>query len=205
MTDVNLIKENLKKILTKEKLTKICIGIVLTIAMISGFVYAWHCGDKAYAATIQVEDAINIENASETSFGVINESIESAVTTIMEEKEAAAKAEEEAAAAKAALYSGSYSGNSGYYNMPSSGLTMQSGVNYYDGRRETYYSSNVLYHYRTGEWTVDSEGFYRDANGYYVVAASDMAQGTTFEGSKGTCIVLDSGCAGGTTDYYVAW
>lgn len=85
------------------------------------------------------------------------------------------------------------------------GLTKSGGVNYHDGRRETYYSSNVLYHYRTGEWTADAEGFYRDANGYYVVAASDMPQGTTFEGSKGTCIVLDSGCAAGTTDYYVNW
>ena len=85
------------------------------------------------------------------------------------------------------------------------GLTQSSGVNYYDGRRETYYSSNVLYHYRTGEWTVDNEGFYRTNEGYYVVAASDMNQGDTFEGSKGTCIVLDSGCAAGTTDYYTSW
>ena len=90
------------------------------------------------------------------------------------------------------------------YVVPSSGLTQQSGVNYHDGRTETYYSSDVLYHYRTPEWTVDEEGFYRTDEGYYVVAASDMDQGATFEGSKGTCIVLDSGCSAGTTDYYVA-
>lgn len=92
-----------------------------------------------------------------------------------------------------------------YYDTPSSGLTAYTGVNYYDGRRETYYSSNVAYHYRTNEWYVDNEGFYRTEEGYYVVAASDMEQGTTFEGSKGTCVVLDSGCAEGTTDYYVNW
>lgn len=91
------------------------------------------------------------------------------------------------------------------YETPSSGLTQESGVNYHDGRTETYYSSNVLYHYQTSEWTVDDEGFYRTDDGYYVVAASDMPQGTTFEGSKGTCIVLDSGCDTGVTDYYVAW
>lgn len=90
------------------------------------------------------------------------------------------------------------------YTVPSSGLTQQAGVNYHDGRTETYYSSEVLYHYRTSEWTLDEEGFYRTDEGYYVVAASDMDQGTTFEGSKGTCIVLDSGCSAGTTDYYVA-
>lgn len=102
--------------------------------------------------------------------------------------------------------SASYSTSSSvYYEGNGSGLTKSSGVNNHNGRRETYYSSNVLYHYRTSEWTVDSEGFYRDSNGYYIVAASDMAQGTTFEGSKGTCIVRDSGCAGNVTDYYVAW
>jgi len=88
---------------------------------------------------------------------------------------------------------------------PTDGLTPQSGVNAYNGRVETYYSSNVLYHYNTAAWTVDDEGFYRTDEGYYVVAASDMPQGAVFEGSKGDCIVLDSGCADGVTDYYVQW
>lgn len=86
-----------------------------------------------------------------------------------------------------------------------SGLTASSGVNHFGGRKETYYSSNALYHHRTHEWWVDGEGFYRTAEGYYVVAASDMAQGTVFQGSKGLCQVLDSGCVAGTTDYYVNW
>lgn len=87
----------------------------------------------------------------------------------------------------------------------SDGLNSFTGVNYHDGRTETYYSSNVLYHYRTPEWTLDDEGFYRDSEGRYVVAASDMEQGTVFQGSKGECIVLDTGCNAGVTDYYVAW
>lgn len=114
-----------------------------------------------------------------------------------------AKADAEALAAQQAVASTSSSGGQYYSN--GSGLTQQSGVNYYDGRRETYYSSNVLYHYRTPEWTVDSEGFYRDSAGRYVVAASDMPQGSVFQGSKGECIVADSGCAANTTDYYVNW
>lgn len=96
-----------------------------------------------------------------------------------------------------------------YYYEPvyytSEGLNAFTGVNEYDGRTETYYSSNVLYHYRTNEWWLDDEGFYRTDEGFYVVAASDMEQGTTFEGSKGTCIVLDTGCDAGITDYYVRW
>lgn len=114
-----------------------------------------------------------------------------------------AKADAEALAAQATPSYSSGGGTSYYSN--GSGLTKQSGVNYYDGRRETYYSSNVLYHYRTPEWTVDSEGFYRDSAGRYVVAASDMPQGSVFQGSKGECIVADSGCAANTTDYYVNW
>lgn len=100
-------------------------------------------------------------------------------------------------AASASTYAASYSNGSG--------LTRSSGVNNHNGRRETYYSSNALYHYRTSEWTQDSEGFWRDSEGYYVVAASDMAQGSVFEGSKGNCKVYDSGCAAGTTDYYTGW
>lgn len=52
---------------------------------------------------------------------------------------------------------------------------------------------------------MDNEGFYRDNEGYYVVATSDMPEGTTFEGSKGQNKVYDSGCDAGVTDYYVAW
>jgi hypothetical protein len=88
---------------------------------------------------------------------------------------------------------------------PSDGLNAFTGVNYYDGRTETYYSSNALYHKDTAQWTLDDEGFYRTEEGYYVVAASDMPQGTVFEGSKGECIVLDCGCDYGITDYYVGW
>lgn len=91
------------------------------------------------------------------------------------------------------------------YGNNSFGLTRSSGVNYYNGRKETFYSSRILYHYRTSEWTVDSEGFYRTDEGYYVVAASDMSQGTVFQGSKGMCQVLDSGCDINVTDYYVIW
>lgn len=120
----------------------------------------------------------------------------------------AAAAEAEAAEAAQASY-----GNEGYvpsytaaaYSANGSGLTRSAGVNNYNGRRETYYSSNVLYHHRTGEWTQDAEGFWRDSDGYYVVAAGDKAQGSTFTGSKGECKVYDSGCAAGTTDYYTGW
>lgn len=79
------------------------------------------------------------------------------------------------------------------------------GVVEYDGRTETWYSSNATYHYQTPEWTLDDEGFYRTDEGYYVVAASDYEQGEIIETSRGEAQVLDSGCAEGTTDFYVGW
>ena len=79
------------------------------------------------------------------------------------------------------------------------------GVYWYADRLETYYSSAVAYHYRTAEWWLDDEGFYRTQEGYYVVSASDYEQGSVIEGSKGLCMVLDSGCDDGITDYYVNW
>ena len=84
-------------------------------------------------------------------------------------------------------------------------LTKEGGVNYYNGSRETWYSSNQLYHYRTSEWTAGADGVYRDKDGYVVVARSDMAQGATLETSLGTGKVYDSGCANGTTDIYTKW
>lgn len=84
-------------------------------------------------------------------------------------------------------------------------LTPEGGINYHGGRVECYYSSNVLYHWRTPEWWCDWEGFWRTPEGYYVVAASDIEQGAVIETSKGTAQVLDCGCWPGYTDFYVAW
>lgn len=86
-----------------------------------------------------------------------------------------------------------------------SGLTPESGVNYYEGRKETYYSSNVLVHNRIGEWTAGDDGVYRDSDGYVVVAASDISMGETVNTSFGPGKVYDTGCDGGVTDIYVNW
>lgn len=92
---------------------------------------------------------------------------------------------------------------SGYSN--GSGLTKSGGVNYYEGRKETWYSSNTLYHKDTANWTAGSDGVYRDKDGFVVAAASDKPQGSTIETSFGTGKVYDSGCANGVTDIYTNW
>lgn len=114
-----------------------------------------------------------------------------------------AKADAEALAAQQAATSTSSSGGQYYSN--GSGLTKQSGVNYCNGRKETYYSSNVLYHYKTPEWILGSDGVYRTQDGYVVVAASDLPQGSYVDTSFGMGQVLDSGCSANVTDIYTAW
>lgn len=94
------------------------------------------------------------------------------------------------------------------YSQPTSngtGLTRSGGVNYHNGWKETYYSSNVAYHYRTGEWTADENGVYRDAEGYVIVASSSDAQGAVVDTSFGAGKVYDTGCAEGTHDIYTNW
>ena len=79
------------------------------------------------------------------------------------------------------------------------------GVVYFGGLRFTYYSSRVLYHYRTPEWHTNASGMYCDAAGYLVCARSDVPMGTITETPWGTAKVYDCGCADGTVDMYVCW
>lgn len=95
--------------------------------------------------------------------------------------------------------------NSYVSNVAAGVLTKSGGVNYYNGYRETYYSSNVLYHYMTPQWTCGADGVWRDSDGYIVVASSDLAYGSKVDTSLGAGKVYDSGCASGTLDLYTQW
>lgn len=97
-------------------------------------------------------------DAKSTELDELRTALENAKREALE----AAAAEAEAAEAAQASYYNACSGlsyTSAAYYANGSGLTRSSGVNNYNGRRETYYSSNVLYHHRTGEWTQDSRAF----------------------------------------------
>lgn len=73
--------------------------------------------------------------------------------------------------------------------------------------RYTYYSSRVLYHYKTPQWTLCNDGLYRDKKGRVVVASDDYKHGSVINSPLfGTCIVLDCGVgSSGTLDVYVGW
>lgn len=86
-------------------------------------------------------------------------------------------------------------------------LTKSKGVNYFNGRTETWYSQKVL----PGGGLdipgrhVTDDGLVRDANGYICVAASDIPFGSVIETSLGTGKVYDTGCPEYTTDIYTDW
>lgn len=106
-----------------------------------------------------------------------------------------------------------YSGSGGTYYAEYNELYNDNGPSrsmpgWYDGYLETYYSSNTMYHYRTDEWTVDDEGFYRDDQGRYIVGV-DIAEGieigTEVETGKGTAVVMDYGSGAHVHDFYTNW
>ena len=159
---------------------------------------------KVHPSDITNKEAMNRIWASE---------IDEFVNGIIEDYERQ-KAEEEAAAQAAAYeetwyepvyYDYSYSGYSGGVAGDPDGLNSFTGRVDWNGQHETAYSSNVLYHYRTSEWTPDEYGFYRTSDGYYVVASNDYEEGTVIETSRGEAMVLDGGCAEGWVDFYVNW
>lgn len=76
------------------------------------------------------------------------------------------------------------------------------GVIHYNGYSFTWYSSRVLRHYRTDEWSAGEDGIYRDDEGYVIVSSSDLSQGSTVDTPFGAGKVYDSGCPSGTIDVY---
>lgn len=86
---------------------------------------------------------------------------------------------------------------------------------WHDGYLETYYSSNILYHANTSEWTADEEGFYKTDDGYYVVGVdiNDINPetgegyqiGDIVETGKGEAKVMDYGFGAHVHDFYTNW
>lgn len=87
------------------------------------------------------------------------------------------------------------------YNFRSAGILSDSKFRY------TYYSSKVLYHYKTPQWTLCKDGLYRDSKGRVIVASDSYSHGTVLQSPLfGTCIVQDCGVGDSSTlDVYVGW
>lgn len=129
------------------------------------------------------------------------------------EEEAARKAAEEEAAraAKAAKTAQVSSSANVSYGTPSGSgmLTPSSGINWFNGRKETYYNLNMAGVVSNahamgidGDYWVRGDGV--KMYGGYVIVAAQMAKGTIIATSLGTGIVLDY-CPAGTIDIAVNW
>lgn len=77
------------------------------------------------------------------------------------------------------------------------------GVIYMHGYKYSYYSSRVLYHYRTPEWYACDDHLYRTKEGYIVVASRDHAPGTIVPTPFGPGQVHDRCQRSGVIDIYV--
>ena len=95
-----------------------------------------------------------------------------------------------------ASYDGYYGGS---YEIPYSDMYNEDGPTrnmpgWHDGYVETYYDASA--HYMSGEWTVDSEGFYHDENGRYVIGVdinSGLEYGDVVDTGRGEAVVYDYG------------
>ncbi|MCF0239893.1 MAG: hypothetical protein HUJ62_05575 [Streptococcus gallolyticus] len=172
----------------------ICLVIIVSCCFVKG-------GMEAQAYELEKQEAYKIQLAHEQE-------------RIKAEEEA--KAEQERAAAEKARqeeaerYLAEQKAKQASYSAPkvqqSTNCNLRTaGVVYFGGLRFTYYSSRVLYHYRTPEWHTNANGMYVDKDGYLVCARSDAPQGSIVETPWGTAKVYDCGCAAGTVDMYVNW
>lgn len=78
-------------------------------------------------------------------------------------------------------------------NNSSNGDFKSQGIINQNGYRYSYYSSNVLRHYRTDEWTAGDDGIYRDSDGYVIAASDAHPQGSTVDTPFGKGKVYDTG------------
>ena len=190
--------------------TKAYALLIATMALIVASLAVVIISQPAEAREIEPEWTWRVYPTDKTNTGAyirmkldaIEQRVSEIIAEYEQEQAAAAQAAEEAYYYEPTYYAPTYSGVSGDPDGLNSFVGIIDGVN---GTRETAYSSNVLYHYRTSEWTPDEYGFYRTDDGYYVVASSDYEQGTIIETTRGEAMVLDSGCDSGIVDFYCDW
>lgn len=102
-----------------------------------------------------------------------------------------------------------YEDDSSYEEASGGGtLTKSGGVNYYNGREETWYSQRVLPGGGLdipGRHVEESDGTVRDGDGNIVVASDNLPYGTEVETSLGPGKVYDTGVGHDGIDIYTDW
>ena len=159
----------------------------------------------AYAEKLQAQDAIEKADAEFAQSQAEQEAQRLAQEQAEREKqEAQAKAEAEKQKIEAQNASQKASVSTPTGNASNSSITnfKSQGVVYWGGKKWTWYSSRVLRHYKTSEWTLGADGVYRDSAGRIICASCDYAMGTQIATPWGAGIVLDVCPTSGTVDVY---
>lgn len=107
-------------------------------------------------------------------------------------------------------YSGYVAEYSELYNTDGPSRTMPG---WHEGYLETYYNASA--HYLAPTWSVDSEGFYRDSDGRYVVGVDiadtnpstgePYAIGDVVDTGRGEAVVMDYGSGARVHDFATVW
>lgn len=207
---------------TMARLAIVC-SVLLVIV---GITLAMIVKPAAQAREIEPEWTWRVYPSDKTNTGALlrmkMDAIEKRVAEIIAEYEAEQAAAEQAAwEAEQAAYEESYYYEPTYYDYTPSGIyyaeysdayntdgPSHTMPGWYDGYLETYY--NASSHYLASTWTLDSEGFYHDENGRYVVGveishADEMPYGTVVQTGKGEGVVYDYGAGAEVHDFATNW
>ena len=206
--------------------TKAYALLIATMALIVASLAVVIISQPAEAREIEPEWTWRVYPTDRTNTGAYirmkMDEIEQRVSEIIAEYEAEQQAalEAERAAAEQAAWEAAqyyeptyYAPSSGIYYAEYSDAYNTDGPSHtmpgwYDGYLETYY--NASSHYLAPTWTLDSEGFYHDENGRYVVGveishADEMPYGTVVQTGKGEGVVYDYGAGAEVHDFATNW
>ena len=197
-----------------------CASIAATVALIAVAIAAVMIVKPAEAVEIEPDWTWRVSPKDTTNTRALTElrlqQLGDKLKCIGETETARLEAEQAALEAEQAAYyvdnSGAYYGGGIYYapysdayNVDGPSHTMPG---WYEGYLETYY--NASSHYLASTWTLDSEGFYHDENGRYVVGveishADEMPYGTVVQTGKGEGVVYDYGSGAEVHDFATNW
>ena len=200
--------------------TKAYALLIATMALIVASLAVVIISQPAEAREIEPEWTWRVYPTDRTNTGALlrmkMDAIEQRVSEIIEQYEAeqaALEAEQQAWVEQQYYQPTYYAPSSGIYYAEYSDAYNEDGPSHtmpgwYDGYLETYY--NASSHYLASTWTLDSEGFYHDENGRYVVGVEishkdEMPYGTVIDTGKGEGVVYDYGAGAEVHDFATNW
>ena len=199
--------------ITDSAVLGIAFGIIVAFALMFGSVVLDGCSTAKANTPEPIESSysmdVNDSPVSASSYsGVKAALVENASAAVATLKAKEPESEPEAAPEEEyyeepyyeeAYYDGGDAYYGGGYEVPYSDMYNSDGPSHnmpgwHDGNVETYYNASA--HYMAGDWSLDSEGFYHDSEGRYVIGVdinSGLQYGDEVETGKGTAVVYDYG------------